>query len=69
MKAPKRAAKVSNPLNLKNIEVKKDSYVVGTLVALNLIGEDDAFDSEFYRTSVKCVSQTAELYEIKTASF
>lgn len=70
MKDPSRAAKTSNKFNKKNTEIKYDRYVVGTLVSLNLIGEDDAFDPEpYYRTSVKCVSKTAELYEIKKDDF
>ena len=46
MEDPSRAAKTSNKFNKKNIEVKSDRYIVGTLVHLNLIGEDDVFDGD-----------------------
>ena len=69
MKAPKQAAKRSSKFFKKNIVVNYERYVVGNLVEKNMIGEDDVFTEDYYRTSVKCVSQTARLYEIKKEDF
>ena len=35
----------------------------------NLIGEDDIFDQAFNRTTVKCISQTGELFVFQKEDF
>jgi hypothetical protein len=52
--------------------VKKKPLVmpVAVLSVNNLIGEDDVFDSfGFYRTAVKCISQTGELLMMTLEDF
>ena len=63
----RKHAATSNGICLNDVEdYSKEGWKKNKV---NMIGEDDVFTEENYRTSVKCVSQTAELYEIRKEDF
>lgn len=66
---PKRACKLKNQFFVKNIVKKMDHHVIGYIGQGNMIGERDIVLSEFYTSTVKCISQKAQLYYILKEDF
>lgn len=50
-------------------KLKPAGYTVGMLGPMNIVGDDDVFDSLYYRTTVKCTTQKGELYVIMKEDF
>lgn len=66
---PQRACKLNNKFFAKNSVKQIDKHTLGFIGPGNLIGEEDVIGSAEYTTTVKCISQEAELIYINKDDF
>lgn len=65
----KKAKIMKNEFYTKNKVTRINTHSLGYIGKLNMCGEEDAFSNDYYRTSVQCISKTAEYIFIKKEDF